>query len=84
MSYFTAGPEETRAWSDPEGLARAGRRGDPHDFERGFIKAEVIRYEDSCSSTASEAAARAKGALRIEGKEYVVQDGDVMHFMFNV
>jgi hypothetical protein len=84
MSYFTAGPEETRAWVIQKGWRAPAAAGVIHtDFERGFIKAEVIRW-DLLLEYGSESAARAKGALRIEGKEYVVQDGDVMHFMFNV
>jgi len=84
MSYFTAGPEETRAWVIEKGWKAPAAAGVIHtDFERGFIKAEVIRW-DLLLEYGSESAARAKGALRIEGKEYVVQDGDVMHFMFNV
>ena len=84
MSYFTAGPEETRAWVIQIGWSAPAAAVVIHtDFERGFIKAEVIRW-DVLLELGSEAAARAKGSLRIEGKEYVVQDGDVMHFMFNV
>src|ERR1700674_1224034 len=84
QSYFTAGPEETRAWVIKKGTRAPGAAGVIHtDFERGFIKAEVIRW-DELLRFGSEAAAKAKGALRIEGKEYVVKDGDVMHFMFNV
>ena len=84
QSYFTAGPEETRAWVIKKGMRAPGAAGVIHtDFERGFIKAEVIRW-DELLRHGSETAAKGKGALRIEGKEYVVQDGDVMHFMFNV
>ncbi|GAC1336576.1 MAG: redox-regulated ATPase YchF [Myxococcales bacterium] len=84
QSYFTAGPEETRAWVIKKGTRAPGAAGVIHtDFERGFIKAEVIRW-DELLRFGSEAAAKAKGALRVEGKEYVVKDGDVMHFMFNV
>ena len=70
---------------DPQGLARRPQAaGVIHtDFERGFIKAEVMRWEDLLE-LGSEAAVREKGLLRIEGKEYVVQDGDCMHFRFNV
>jgi GTP-binding protein YchF len=83
-SYFTAGPEETRAWVIRKGTRAPGSAGVIHtDFERGFIKAEVIRW-DQLLRHGSETAAKAKGALRIEGKDYVVQDGDVMHFLFNV
>ena len=84
QSYFTAGPEETRAWVIRKGTRAPGSAGVIHtDFERGFIKAEVIRW-DELLRHGSETAAKAKGALRIEGKDYVVQDGDVMHFLFNV
>jgi ribosome-binding ATPase YchF (GTP1/OBG family) len=84
QSYLTAGPEETRAWVIEKGWKAPAAAGVIHtDFERGFIKAEVIRW-GLLLELGSEAAARAKGSLRVEGKEYVVQDGDVMHFMFNV
>ncbi len=84
QSYFTSGPEETRAWVIEKGWKAPAAAGVIHtDFERGFIKAEVIQW-NLLLELGSEAAARGKGALRIEGKEYVVQDGDVMHFMFNV
>jgi len=84
QTYFTAGPEETRAWVIRKGARAPQAAGVIHtDFERGFIKAEVIRW-DLLLEHGSEAVAKSKGALRIEGKEYVVQDGDVMHFMFNV
>ncbi len=84
QSYFTAGEDECRAWVVRKGARAPQAAGVIHtDFERGFIKAEVIRW-DELLKFGSEAAAKAKGALRIEGKEYLVQDGDVMHFMFNV
>jgi GTP-binding protein YchF len=84
QSYFTAGEDECRAWVLRKGARAPQAAGVIHtDFERGFIKAEVIRWDDLLSH-GSEAAARAKGVLRVEGKEYVVQDGDVMHFLFNV
>ncbi|HZX93555.1 MAG TPA: redox-regulated ATPase YchF [Myxococcales bacterium] len=84
QSYFTAGEDECRAWVVKKGARAPQAAGVIHtDFERGFIKAEVIRW-DELLKHGSEAAAKGKGALRIEGKEYVVQDGDVMHFMFNV
>lgn len=83
-SYFTAGPDEVRAWTIHKGWKAPQAAGVIHtDFERGFIRAEVIGYEDYMGH-ASEAACRADGVLRQEGKEYVVQDGDVMHFLFNV
>ncbi len=84
QSYFTAGEDECRAWVLRKGARAPQAAGVIHtDFERGFIKAEVIRW-DELLRYGSEAAAKSKGALRVEGKEYVVQDGDVMHFMFNV
>ncbi|MFL5373647.1 MAG: DUF933 domain-containing protein, partial [Myxococcales bacterium] len=84
QSYFTTGEDECRAWVVRKGARAPQAAGVIHtDFERGFIKAEVIRW-DELLAHGSEAAARAKGVLRVEGKEYVVQDGDVMHFLFNV
>jgi GTP-binding protein YchF len=84
QSYFTTGEDECRAWVVKKGSRAPQAAGAIHtDFERGFIKAEVIRWDDLLRY-GSEAAARAKGLLRVEGKEYVVQDGDVMHFLFNV
>jgi GTP-binding protein YchF len=83
-TYFTAGVQEVRAWTIHKGWKAPQAAGVIHtDFEKGFIKAEVISYEDFVHYK-SEAAARENGKLRIEGKEYVVQDGDVMHFRFNV
>ncbi|HSK23858.1 MAG TPA: redox-regulated ATPase YchF [Egicoccus sp.] len=84
LTYFTAGPKEARAWTVPAGSTAPRAAREIHtDFERGFIKAEVIAYDDY-DRLGSEAAARDAGRLRIEGKEYVVQDGDVIHFRFNV
>lgn len=83
-TYFTAGVQEVRAWTIQKGWKAPQAAGVIHtDFEKGFIKAEVISYEDFVKY-GSEAAARENGRLRIEGKEYLVQDGDVMHFRFNV
>lgn len=83
-TYFTAGVQEVRAWTIHKGWKAPQAASVIHtDFEKGFIKAEVIAYEDFVHYK-SEAAARENGKLRIEGKEYVVQDGDVMHFRFNV
>lgn len=83
-TYFTAGVQEVRAWTIHEGWKAPQAAGVIHtDFEKGFIKAEVIGYDDYISY-GSEAACREAGKLRIEGKEYVVKDGDVMHFRFNV
>jgi GTP-binding protein YchF len=84
VTFFTAGETECRAWTVRRGTLAPQAAGVIHtDFERGFIKAEVIRWEELVAF-GSEAAARDKGKLRIEGKEYVVQDGDVVHFRFNV
>lgn len=84
ISYFTAGPDEVRAWTIHNGWKAPKAAGVIHtDFEKGFIRAEVISYDDYMSHE-SEAACRADGVLRVEGKDYVVQDGDVMHFLFNV
>ncbi|NJB68281.1 hypothetical protein GGQ74_001954 [Desulfobaculum xiamenense] len=84
ISYFTAGVKEVRAWTIHEGDTAPKAAGVIHtDFERGFIRAEVIGYDDYVAN-GTEAACRAKGVLRVEGKEYVVHDGDVMHFLFNV
>ncbi|MCO6498343.1 MAG: redox-regulated ATPase YchF [Chitinophagaceae bacterium] len=83
-TYFTAGIQEVRAWTIHKGWKAPQAAGVIHtDFEKGFIKAEVISYDDFVTY-GSEAACRENGKLRIEGKEYVVQDGDVMHFRFNV
>ncbi len=84
ITYFTAGEKETRAWTVNKGTKAPGAAGVIHtDFERGFIKAEVISYEDLITLR-SEVKAKEAGKLRIEGKDYVVHDGDVMHFRFNV
>jgi len=83
-TYFTAGVQEVRAWTIHQGWKAPQAASVIHtDFEKGFIKAEVISYDDFVQY-GSEAAARDNGRLRIEGKEYVVKDGDVMHFRFNV
>lgn len=84
ITYFTAGVQEVRAWTVHKGWKAPKAAGVIHtDFEKGFIKAEVIGYDDYVN-LGSEAAARDAGKLRIEGKEYIVKDGDVMHFRFNV
>lgn len=84
QTYFTAGEKEVRAWTVPVGCKGPQAAGVIHtDFEKGFIRAEVIGYDDYVSF-GSESAARDAGKLRVEGKEYVVKDGDVMHFRFNV
>ncbi|MDD3108562.1 MAG: redox-regulated ATPase YchF [Alistipes sp.] len=83
-TYFTTGPDETRAWTYTRGTKAPQAAGIIHtDFERGFIRAEVIRYDDYVT-LGSEKACREAGKIAIEGKEYVVQDGDIMHFLFNV
>ncbi len=83
-TFFTAGPKEARAWTIPAGATAPQAAGVIHtDFERGFIRAETIAYADYLSCK-GEAGAKEAGRLRIEGKTYVVQDGDVMHFRFNV
>jgi GTP-binding protein YchF len=84
QTYFTAGPKEIRAWTVPIGARAPQAAGVIHtDFERGFIRAEVMSVDDLLE-LGSEAAVKAQGKLRVEGKEYVVRDGDVMHFRFNV
>ena len=84
ISYFTAGPKEVRAWTIHRGWKAPQSAGVIHtDFEKGFIRAEVISFDDYIKF-GSEAACRNAGVLRIEGKDYEVQDGDVMHFLFNV
>jgi len=83
-SYFTAGPKECRAWTIRKGALAPQAAGVIHsDFERGFIRAEVIAFEDFMSF-GGEARAREAGKLRVEGKDYTVADGDVVHFRFNV
>jgi ribosome-binding ATPase len=83
-TFFTAGPKEARAWTFPSGAKAPQAAGEIHtDFEKGFIRAETIAYDDYVT-LGGEAPAREAGKLRQEGKEYVVQDGDVLHFKFNV
>lgn len=84
ISYFTAGPKEVRAWTIERGWKAPKAASVIHDdFERGFIRAEVVAFDDFIEYK-GEAGARTTGKLRTEGKEYVVNDGDVMHFLFNV
>ena len=84
QTFFTAGADECRAWTISKGDKAPKAAGVIHsDFEKGFIRAEVIKYEDFVKYK-SESAVRAVGKLSTEGKEYVVQDGDIMHFLFNV
>ena len=84
QTFFTAGSDECRAWTIHKGDKAPKAAGVIHtDFEKGFIRAEVIKYEDFINLK-TEAACRAAGKMGIEGKDYVVQDGDIMHFLFNV
>lgn len=83
ITYFTVGPKEARAWTIPMGFRAPQAAGVIHsDFERGFIRAETIAYEDFVACK-GEAGAKEAGKMRLEGKEYVVRDGDIMHFRFN-
>ncbi|NOU61485.1 redox-regulated ATPase YchF [Marinifilum caeruleilacunae] len=83
-TYFTAGKKEVRAWTYPKGAKAPQAAGVIHtDFEKGFIRAEVIKYSDYVD-LGSESACKDAGKMNVEGKEYVVQDGDIMHFRFNV
>src|SRR5690606_14696607 len=84
QTYFTAGEQETRAWTIPQGCKAPQAAGVIHsDFEKGFIRAETLGFDDflKCGSWQ---AAKEKGLVRTEGKDYVVQDADIMHFLFNV
>jgi ribosome-binding ATPase YchF (GTP1/OBG family) len=84
QTYLTAGPKEARAWTIPVGASAPEAAGVIHtDFQKGFIKAEIVSFNDlvECGSIAE---ARAKGKARVEGKEYVMADGDVVEFRFNV
>jgi ribosome-binding ATPase len=84
QTYFTAGVKEVRAWTVRIGAKAPEAAGVIHtDFEKGFIRAEVIAYDDFVHY-GSEAAVKEAGKMRVEGKEYIVKDGDVMHFRFNV
>lgn len=84
ITYFTAGKKEVRAWTVPAGTRAPQAAAVIHsDFEKGFIRAEVIAYDDYVMA-AGESGAKEKGLMRLEGKDYVTQDGDVMHFRFNV
>jgi len=83
-TYFTAGPKEARAWTIPAGATAPQAAGAIHtDFERGFIRAEVASYDDFVAC-GGEQGAKESGKLRLEGKDYTVRDGDVIHFRFNV
>ena len=82
-TFLTAGPKEARAWTIPIGATAPEAAGTIHtDFQRGFVKAEVISYDDLMAA-GSVAAVRAAGKARIEGKDYVMADGDVVEFRFN-
>lgn len=84
ITYFTAGEKEVRAWTIPVGTKAPQAAGVIHsDFERGFIRAETIKFDDYVTYK-TEAAVKEAGKMRAEGKEYVVVDGDIMHFRFNV
>jgi GTP-binding protein YchF len=84
ITFFTVGPKEVRAWTTHQGACAPQAAGEIHtDFEKGFIRAEVIAYEDFLAGKGEQGAKEA-GKLRLEGKEYVVREGDVMHFRFNV
>jgi len=84
QTFFTVGPKELRAWTTRVGATAPQSAGEIHtDFERGFIRAEVIGYDDFIAGN-GEQGAKESGRLRVEGKEYIVQEGDVMHFRFNV
>ncbi len=84
QTYFTAGPKEVRAWTMHKGDTAPQAAGVIHtDFEKGFIRAEVIAYDDFIKFK-GELGAKEAGKMRLEGKEYIVRDGDVMHFRFNV
>jgi GTP-binding protein YchF len=84
QTFLTAGPDECRAWTITKGTTAPKAAGKIHtDFERGFIRAEIVNYDDLVAN-GSVAAAREKGQVRVEGKDYVMQDGDVVNFRFNV
>ena len=83
LTYFTVGPKEARAWTITRGTKAPAAAGVIHtDFEKGFIRAETIAYDDFVKLS-GEAGARDAGKMRLEGKEYIVADGDVLHFRFN-
>ena len=84
QTYLTGGPKEARAWTIPVGATAPQAAGVIHtDFQRGFIKAEIVSFDDLVAA-GSMAAAKAAGKVRMEGKDYVMQDGDVVEFRFNV
>ena len=84
MSFLTAGEKEVRAWTIPQGTRAQNAAGTIHsDIERGFIRAEIVSYED-LTRCGSYAAAKEQGLLRLEGKDYLMQEGDIVNFRFNV
>ena len=84
QTYFTAGPKEVRAWTIPKLSTAPQAAGVIHsDFEKGFIKAEVINYNDYINYK-TEAKVKEAGKMRVEGKDYIVKNGDIIHFLFNV
>lgn len=84
QTFYTVGPQEARAWSIPNGSPAVQAAGTIHsDFARGFIRAETIAYNDFINN-GGEAGCKAAGLMRLEGKDYIVQDGDIMLFRFNV
>ena len=85
LSFFTVGEDEVRAWSVPRGTRAQDAAGAIHsDIARGFIRAEVVGYDELIAADGSMAAVREKGQFRLEGKDYIVQDGEICHFRFNV
>ena len=85
ISYLTAGKPEVRAWTIRKGTKAPQAAGKIHtDFEKGFIRAEVVSFDDFMACGGSMAAAKEKGVVRLEGKDYVMQDGDIVLFRFNV
>ena len=84
ITYYTAGPEESRAWSISDQTKAPSAAGKIHtDFEKGFIRAEIIEFQDFMNS-GSEEDSKNKGLMKSEGKEYIVKDGDIIHFRYNV
>jgi ribosome-binding ATPase YchF (GTP1/OBG family) len=84
MSFLTAGEKQVRAWTIPQNTTAQKAAGEIHtDMERGFIRAEIVSYDD-LARVGSYAAARDQGLLRLEGKDYIMRDGDVVNFRFNV
>jgi ribosome-binding ATPase YchF (GTP1/OBG family) len=85
ISFFTVGEDEVRAWSIARGTRAQDAAGAVHsDIARGFIRAEVVGYDELVAAAGSMATVRERGQFRLEGKEYIVQDGEICHFRFNV